>query len=64
MWFLELITNFLNITSDGCQPGTLSMASRGLVQMINLSTWNFVRLVHIESYQRRSLVAIRYTACV
>ncbi len=30
--------------------------------MIKLSTWNFVRWLQIESYQRRSLAAIRYVA--
>jgi hypothetical protein len=39
--------------------GTLNMASNGWVQKIKLSLWDFVRWVHVETYQRRSLAPVR-----
>jgi len=39
------------------------MASNGRVQKIKLSLWDLFRWLHVESFQRRSLVPVRYTAC-
>jgi hypothetical protein len=41
----------------------LSMASRGFVFNNKLFYMNLFRLVQFDSFQRGSLVAIRYTAC-
>ena len=59
MWFLELINNFLNITSDRMSVGTLSMASIGFVFNNKLISMNLFRLLQFESYQCGSLAAIR-----
>jgi len=72
MWFLELIINFLNITSDRMSVGALRMACGGFqfslyrsLYLITLIFINFVfsmnlfRVVQFESFHWRSLCAIR-----
>jgi hypothetical protein len=42
--------------------GSIYMACKVLVEL-ERSCVNSFRLVHVESFRRRSLVPVRYTAC-